>query len=178
MPKIIPGLKQTIISKGRQILFEEGYDALSMRRMASECGIAVGTIYNYMRNKDDLVAHICMEDWLAAVKSINEELDKADGFVEGMDIIYRGIVSFRDCYSKCWSEYALAGGSREIIDRIHPNLRKQISDMIKKFLTDTERNDRREAISFMLAELIIATVIHPDIDSEKFRQFIQSIDIS
>ena len=54
MPKIIPDLKKNIINKGRTILFEEGYDALSMRRMASECGIAVGTIYNYMRNKDDL----------------------------------------------------------------------------------------------------------------------------
>ena len=178
MPKIIPGLKQTIISKGRQILFEEGYDALSMRRMASECGIAVGTIYNYMRNKDDLVAHICMEDWLAAVKSINEELDKADGFVEGMDIIYRGIVSFRDCYSKCWSEYALAGGSREIIDRIHPNLRKQVADMIERFMEKTGSSAKKEAISFMLAELIIATVIHPDIDDYKFRLFVESIDIT
>ncbi|MCR4894616.1 MAG: TetR/AcrR family transcriptional regulator [Eubacteriales bacterium] len=178
MPKIIPDLKKNIIKKGREILFQEGYDALSMRRMAGECGIAVGTIYNYMRNKDDLVAHICMEDWFAVVKDINDKLKGTVDFVEGVEIIYRGIVGFRDSYSRCWKEYSLAGGTREIMNRIHPNLREQVAEMIEKFMYRTESEEKKKAISFMLAELLIAAVTHSDVDDTKFDLFIRNIDIS
>ena len=178
MPKIIPDLKKNIINKGRTILFEEGYDALSMRRMASECGIAVGTIYNYMRNKDDLVAHICMEDWFEVVRTINDRLKTASGFVEGVNMIYHGLIGFRDSYLRCWKEYSLAGGSNEIIARIHPNLREQVAGMIEKFLVRTGQEEKRKAISFMLAELLIAAVTHSDIDDAKVNTFVRSIDIS
>ena len=178
MPKIIPDLKKNIISKGRTILFEEGYDALSMRRMANECGIAVGTIYNYMRNKDDLVAHICMEDWFEAVKSIKEELKEAEGFADAVGIIYRGVTSFRDCYIRCWREYSLSSGSKDIVSRIHPNLREQVAGMIEQFMENTESQEKKKAIGYMLAELLIASVTHPDVDDSRFNLFVRSIDIS
>lgn len=177
MPKIIPNLRNTIITKGREILFNEGYDALSMRRMAGECGIAVGTIYNYMRNKDDLVAHICMEDWLKAGEEISEGLKGIDDFPSGVEHIYRGVRDFSDNYQRYWFQYSESGGSPEIIKRIHPHLRSKLSRMMKGLLKDAPE-EKKEAVSDVVAELLIAAVTHPDLEEEKFRIFLRCIDVT
>jgi len=63
MPKIIKDLKPQI-KKQALILFEEvGYDKVSMRKLASQVGIAVGTLYNYFSNKEELYLEILIESW-------------------------------------------------------------------------------------------------------------------
>ncbi len=176
MPKIIPNLKNTIITKGREILFSEGYDALSMRRMAAECGIAVGTIYNYMRNKDDLVAHICMEDWQKAADEINEGLKGIRDFPTGVEYVYHGLLEFSNSYQRYWNQYSESGGSPDIVKKIHPHLRAKLSRMVEGLLEGT-REEKRKAISVVVAELIIAGVTHPDLEEEKVRAFLRCIDI-
>ena len=177
MPKIIPNLRSNIITKGREILFTEGYDALSMRRMAAECGIAVGTIYNYMRNKDDLVAHICMEDWMKAGDELNEGLKGIESFPEGVEYIYRGVRDFTAEYQRYWNQYSESGGSLDIVKRIHPHLRSKLSRMMNGLL-HCESEEKKSAISNVMAELIIAAVTHPDLGEEKFSAFLKCVDVS
>ena len=54
--------KEAIMQVCRRIVAEKGMNALNMRLVADECGIALGTLYNYFADKDALV--------LAAVESI------------------------------------------------------------------------------------------------------------
>ena len=176
MPKIIPNLKNTIITKGREILFSEGYDALSMRRMAAECGIAVGTIYNYMRNKDDLVAHICMEDWQKAADEINEGLKGIRDFPAGVEYVYRGLLDFNNDYQRYWNQYSESGGSPDIVKKIHPHLRSKLSRMLRGLLESTPE-EKRAAICDVVAELIIAGVTHPDLEEDKVRLFLRCLNV-
>lgn len=63
MPKIIKDLKPQIKHQAL-ILFEEvGYSKVSMRKLASQVGIAVGTLYNYFSNKEELYLEILIESW-------------------------------------------------------------------------------------------------------------------
>ncbi|MGN1108469.1 MAG: TetR/AcrR family transcriptional regulator, partial [Oscillospiraceae bacterium] len=39
----------------RRIAAEQGLPALNMRTVAKECGIALGTLYNYYSDKDELL---------------------------------------------------------------------------------------------------------------------------
>ena len=61
MPKIIEGAKESILHCTRKHLSETGYTSLSLRLIARECHLGVGTIYNYFSSKDDLVAQIMLE---------------------------------------------------------------------------------------------------------------------
>ena len=62
--------REAILQACRRIVAEEGVQALSMRRVAEACGIALGTLYNYYADKNALV--------LATVESIWRDIFHAD----------------------------------------------------------------------------------------------------
>lgn len=63
MPKIIENIRETILEKGKEMLLEESYRDFSIRRLAKNCGLGLGTLYNYFENKEDLIYHIFLSDW-------------------------------------------------------------------------------------------------------------------
>ncbi len=58
--------KEAIMLVCRRIAAEKGLKALSMRAVARECGIALGTLYNYFSNKEELL--------IAAIASVWEDI--------------------------------------------------------------------------------------------------------
>src|SRR5882757_9272482 len=50
--------REMIVQKALEIADAEGYEALSMRRIASELGAGTMTIYHYVATKDELVTLI------------------------------------------------------------------------------------------------------------------------
>jgi len=63
MPKIIPNIRSRILQSARRQLAEGGYPSLSLRGVAKDCGIALGTTYHYFQNKQDLAIEVLREDW-------------------------------------------------------------------------------------------------------------------
>ena len=63
--------KDAILQVCRRMAAQEGLSALSMRAVARECGVALGTLYNYYADKDALL--------IAAVESIWREIFHMDG---------------------------------------------------------------------------------------------------
>lgn len=51
MARVIDNPKQLILSHAKVILYDHGYQKLSMRALSKACGIALGTIYNYYPTK-------------------------------------------------------------------------------------------------------------------------------
>ena len=54
VPKIINNLRGKISRAAYQLFSKKGYSAVSMKIVAEETGIAVGTLYNYYTNKEEL----------------------------------------------------------------------------------------------------------------------------
>lgn len=46
---------ETIVDSALGIVLDQGFEALSMRRLAKECGVGVMTLYGYVRTKDDVL---------------------------------------------------------------------------------------------------------------------------
>ncbi|MDF2519743.1 MAG: transcriptional regulator [Clostridia bacterium] len=63
MSRVIENPTQLILDTARNILFTKGYSELSMRNIAKECGIALGTIYNYFPTKSDLIVEMMSVYW-------------------------------------------------------------------------------------------------------------------
>lgn len=55
--------KEEILKAGRMIAQEKGLNAINMRSVAAECNIALGTLYNYYANKDELVLAVIESIW-------------------------------------------------------------------------------------------------------------------
>ncbi len=53
--------EQQILALARPILVEEGYQALSMDRLAARMEYAKGTLYNHFPNKEEIVAALAIE---------------------------------------------------------------------------------------------------------------------
>lgn len=58
--------REEILEASRRMLREKGWSAIHMRSVAAQCGVAVGSLYNYFSSKTELVA--------ATVESVWEEL--------------------------------------------------------------------------------------------------------
>ena len=55
--------KEEILKAGRKIAQEKGLSAINMRSVATKCNIALGTLYNYYSNKDELVLAVIESIW-------------------------------------------------------------------------------------------------------------------
>ena len=70
MPKIIENLESRILAEARKQIEASGYGALTIRSVAKECGVGIGTVYNYFPSKDALVASYMLQDWKSCLEVI------------------------------------------------------------------------------------------------------------
>lgn len=69
--------KAYILKASRDIVANEGLDALSIRKLAKNCNVAVGSIYNYFSSKDELM--------ISTIESVWEDIFRIDGTSEDCD---------------------------------------------------------------------------------------------
>lgn len=72
--------REKILEKTMEIAIKEGVDKVSIRKIASACQIAVGSVYNYYPNKDALIAAAAEQFW--------------DGILNDQEKLYRPGMSF------------------------------------------------------------------------------------
>jgi len=68
-------LRQKILSAASELFVENGFDNVSMRKVADKIEYAASTIYLYFKNKNELVAGICAD----AFGALNDRLEEIEG---------------------------------------------------------------------------------------------------
>jgi len=63
MPKIIENVREQLLAEAKKQIFEKGYADTTVRSVACACGLGVGTVYNYFKSKEMLIATFVYEDW-------------------------------------------------------------------------------------------------------------------
>ena len=66
---------RSLLEATRKIIATEGFDAVTMERVAKEAGITKGAIYLYFRNKDQLILSAVEEIALEMLQEIQAHLD-------------------------------------------------------------------------------------------------------
>jgi len=79
---------EAIREAGLRLIYEHGYDAMSLRALAAEVGIQQGSLYNYFHNKQDFLFMLVsehMENLITgmetALEGTNTPLDKLKAFI-------------------------------------------------------------------------------------------------
>jgi AcrR family transcriptional regulator len=73
-----PKTLEAIRKAGLRLIFEHGYEAMSLRQLAAEVGIQVGSLYNHITTKQELLFDLVQDH-------INELLRQLDLALEGKE---------------------------------------------------------------------------------------------
>lgn len=154
MPKIIENLTETILAQANKQLFEKGYQDMTMRSVADACGIAVGTVYNYYKSKDVLVAEIMLKDWVRIMDAVKRNCESSINIHEAFKHMYDGVYEFSDKYTVVWFQYGKEISVRHDMPIQFDWLITQLSDILKEVLLRCH-NETDEYIPVFLAEILL-----------------------
>lgn len=171
MPKIIGEVYEKIMKCTKRIMFEEGYQKISLRSIAKECGIAVGTIYNYFESKEMLIATILLEDWKKALERMDNSCEQASNIQEGLLYIYDSIEEFCKKYEDIWNQSHDASTS---IKSRHYLLQNQIVNRINDLLDRFSYSEDKD-MSVIVAECVLTCATRKEISVEQYQKMIKRL---
>ena len=172
MPKIIEDLENRILRAARKRLLGGDLSSFSARGIAEDCGIAVGTIYNYYRDKESLLGAVMAQDWQAELQKAGEEIAAAPSPEAGVLCLYEAMRRFSAVYEAIWAAYPTGESFESLFQARHKLLLSQIEAQLTalygRFGPVPEKGRR-----VLLSELILAASQHPEVGPEDLISFIR-----
>ena len=89
-----PKTMEAIRRAGLRLIFEHGYEAMSLRQLASEVGIQVGSLYNHISTKQELLFELVQDHVNELLRQLDLALKRKDGPAEKL----RAFVAFHVLY--------------------------------------------------------------------------------
>ena len=80
------GLRQEIMDAARELFAEEGFDRVSMRKIAARTNYSPTTIYLYFDDKADLLRQICERTFRQLAASVSKISDSSEDPIEKLRI--------------------------------------------------------------------------------------------
>ena len=165
MPKIIENIRERLLAEAKRQVSESGYSAMTIRSVATACGVGTGTVYNYFPSKDMLVASFMLEDWMECIQAISEGTAHATDVKEALYCMYQELLKYKEKYTNLFAdENAEASYNASFMQR-HHLLREQLADPLKIW---TRKQDKVDA-SF-LAEFVAENMLTLTMAGEDFEQ--------
>lgn len=133
MPKIIENLEEKLLLEARRQITESGYAAATIRSVAKECGVGVGTVYNYFPSKEALVATYLLSDWREAM-AVVEAVSTCSQEPKAVCLcIYDQLRQFCLRHKAVFRDEAAAAGFSGAFSQYHSMLRSQLAVPLRKF---------------------------------------------
>jgi len=115
--------EREILRAAEQTVAEQGIDGLSMSDVAAQAGVAVGTIYNYFRDRDALVGELFRDRRAAFAKALADAARGCAGasFAQQLTCFFRAAFAEFDAHSaffrsalesEAWRRHAPATDAR------------------------------------------------------------------
>src|SRR5690348_3421593 len=76
--------EQAIREKAIEMIVEEGFDGLSMGKLAKAAGVSPATIYIYFKDRDDLVIRLVLDESKRIMDAMLEDFDPSVSFEQGL----------------------------------------------------------------------------------------------
>ena len=72
-------VRAALIDAAREVLTQDGYEALTIRRVAERAEYGLGTVYSYFADKDDLLYTLVQEDFARLTQALRDIRDTHHG---------------------------------------------------------------------------------------------------
>lgn len=158
--------KEKIMSACRAIVSQEGISAINMRSVAGKCGIALGSLYNYFPNKNELM--------IATIESVWQDIFHMEStcknnmpFADYVEWIFNSILKSSKEYPHFLTAHSMsvAGTEKSIArDTMEDNLKHIKSKMLEMLNRDSvvQQNvfsaglSKSEFLDFILDNIVLS----------------------
>lgn len=161
MPKIIESVREKILKETEKQVMESGYSAMTIRSVASACGIATGTVYNYFKSKEQMLAEVMSKDWHKCVEGLNKYANSATSPEQLIRGFIQGIESFSETYRNLFLDPEAQKEFAAVYSSRHVFLIRQIASIIEPACKRLSQN-YSEALPKLISELIVIFVTSED----------------
>ncbi|MCQ2505971.1 MAG: TetR/AcrR family transcriptional regulator [Lachnospiraceae bacterium] len=172
MPKIIPNVREDILTKSALILAKKGYKGFTAREIAKECNIAVGTLYNYFDGTDMIMAELMLNDWNVTMTSVEKEAEKQTDFVNGLLSMCDVVREFVVKYEPIWSQYRNQEKASSYIGKYGSLVREQMSQRVILLIEKTNE-ERLKPLCAVLVEIMLSCILQDHLTKEHLKLLLQ-----
>lgn len=137
MPKIIEHLEERLVEEARRQAETGGYTAMTIRSVAKNCSVGVGTVYNYFPSKDALTAAFLLRDWKECIRAIHQVGQQAQSCDEVLLELWTQLRGFLERYQKIFGDAGAAAVFSKSVGTYHGLLRSQLAEPLRRFCPDT-----------------------------------------
>lgn len=121
------------------MIVDEGFDGLSMHKLARAAGVSVATIYIYYKDRDDLILSLCREETARMTEATLKDFDPKMSFAEGLKNQWKNRASF-------WLKNPVEAQFLERMrhspyqEQILPFLKKDFIEAMRTFVANAIKN--------------------------------------
>ncbi|MDO4454708.1 MAG: TetR/AcrR family transcriptional regulator [Eubacteriales bacterium] len=129
--------EEAILNISKKYILKNGISSFNIRRIAKECGISVGTLYNYFPSKTQLIISTVESVWREIFEPF-DHLAESDHFIEVVQRMYEIIENGNTKYPGFFSFHSLnfaAEGKKEGIEMMNlyfSKLKENLLDVLRK----------------------------------------------
>lgn len=160
MPKIIENVREQLLAEANRQIIEQGYARTTVRSVASACGLGVGTVYNYFKSKDELIASFVAEDWYLAFSNIRS--NTSESTEDKLRCIYDELRAFAKKHEVLFSDPEAKKVFYSVFSQWHTVLCEQLSEIISPILTEEDRTTP------LISTFVAQALIRMTVEGEKF----------
>ncbi len=133
MPKILKDPKQNMLEEVEALLQDGGYSAVTIRAVATRCGVGVGTVYNYFPSKEAMLAEYLLTDWRDCVEAIGLAADSAAGPESVARCIFDQLRGYARTHRAVFQDAAARISFAGSFSQYHALLRSQLAAPLRRF---------------------------------------------
>ena len=158
MPKVIGKVREQLLDEVRRQIRDSGYASTTIRSVAEGCSISVGTVYNYFRSKDVLVATAVAEDWEKTTREIRSVSPSSAH--DMLSLLWNTLKSFEEEHRALFTDPEAEKKFSSVFAEWHSVLRGQIASFLSPFLDG-------DFLPLFVAEALL-TWVTEGVEYEKF----------
>ena len=128
MPKIIKNVREQLLTEAKRQIAQNGYKETTIRSVASACGLGTGTVYNYFKSKDMLIASFMIEEWQECLLKMKQ---KSTSDIEAFLLnIYLSLREYAESHASLFCDEDAAKVFAVAFAERHKLLRDQIAEIL------------------------------------------------
>lgn len=167
MPKLIMNIEDRIFLAAKELFYEKGYEQVNMKDISGRADMAVGTLYNYFSNKNELYFSVLEKSWEETFQKLDilleENIDEKIKLKDAIRLIYEEVLD-RRCMGIQVRKVKDLKDEKSLIDlekRIKVNLKRIFKDVIIKEQLENDSNILGKIVYTLLINLTMLIDYYP-----------------
>ncbi len=152
MPKIIENVREQLLCEAKRQIEQNGYAKTTVRSVALSCGIGVGTVYNYFKSKDMLIASFMAEDWLSCLEKMKTAATEPKAVLKG---VYDGLCAFIEKNRALFRDKAAAKSFMSAFEMRHRQLRRQLAQIVRP-ICEASPAENKDFVAEFVAQALLS----------------------